>query len=319
MENIGQWVGIDISKANLDVYLRPLGKTFQVANKETAISGLIEELQTYSLNLIVLEATGGLETELLIQLQAAQLPVALINPRQGRDFAKATGKLAKTDAIDAQVLAHFGEALKPQVVAMESDLARQLKELISRRRQVVEIQTAEKNRRDRSRGKALTDIEQHLEYLEQSLKKLNQEIEELTQSNQEWIDKVNLLKTIPGIGQVISTTLVSYLPELGQLTAKQISRLVGVAPINHDSGQHKGKRMINGGRAPVRASLYMGAVVAIRHNPIIKDFYERLLSRGKPKKLAITACVRKMLVILNAMVRDQKRWQVSENLQPTSI
>lgn len=319
MENIGQWVGIDISKANLDVYLRPLGKIFQVANKETAISGLIEELQTYSLNLIVLEATGGLETELLIQLQAAQLPVALINPRQGRDFAKATGKLAKTDAIDAQVLAHFGEALKPQVVAMESDLARQLKELISRRRQVVEIQTAEKNRRDRSRGKALTDIEQHLEYLEQSLKKLNQEIEELTQSNQEWIDKVNLLKTIPGIGQVISTTLVSYLPELGQLTAKQISRLVGVAPINHDSGQHKGKRMINGGRAPVRASLYMGAVVAIRHNPIIKDFNERLLSRGKPKKLAITACVRKMLVILNAMIRDQKPWQVSKDLQPNSL
>ena len=318
MENIGQWVGIDISKATLDVHLRPLGKTFQVANKETAISGLIEELQTYSLNLIVLEATGGLETELLIQLQAAQLQVALINPRQGRNFAKAAGKLAKTDAIDAQVLAHFGEALKPQVVAMESDSARQLKELISRRRQVVEIQTAEKNRRDRSRGKALTDIEQHLEYLEQSLKKLNQEIEELTQSNQAWIEKVNLLKTIPGIGQVISTTLVSYLPELGQLTAKQISRLVGVAPINHDSGQHKGKRMINGGRAPVRASLYMGAVVAIRHNPIIKDFYERLLSRGKPKKLAITACVQKMLVILNAMVRDQKPWQVSEDLQPTS-
>lgn len=318
MEKTGQWVGIDISKANLDVYLRPIGKTFQVANKETAISGLIEELQTYSLNLIVLEATGGLETEILIQLQAAQLPVALINPRQGRDFAKATGKLAKTDAIDAQVLAHFGEALKPQVVAMESDSARQLKELISRRRQVVEIQTAEKNRRDRARGQALADIEQHLDYLEQSLKKLNQEIEELTQSNQEWIEKVNLLKTIPGIGQVISTTLVSYLPELGQLTAKQISRLVGVAPINHDSGQHKGKRMINGGRAPVRASLYMGAVVAIRHNPIIKDFYERLLSRGKPKKLAITACVRKMLVILNAMVRDQKPWQVSEDLQPTS-
>jgi len=287
MENTGQWIGIDISKATLDVYLRPLGKTFKVANQESAISGLIEELQTYSLNLIVLEATGGLETELLIQLQAAQLPVALINPRQGRDFAKATGKLAKTDAIDAQILAHFGEALKPQVLAIESDSARQLKELISRRRQVVEIQTAEKNRLDRARGKALADIEQHLEYLEQSLKKLNQEIEELTQSNQEWIDKVNLLKTIPGIGQVISTTLVSHLPELGQLTAKQISRLVGVAPINHDSGQHKGKRMINGGRASVRASLYMGAVVAIRHNPIIKDFYERLLSRGKPKKLAI--------------------------------
>ena len=272
MENIGQWVGIDISKATLDVHLRPLGKTFQVANKETAISGLIEELQTYSLNLIVLEATGGLETELLIQLQAAQLPVALINPRQGRDFAKAAGKLAKTDAIDAQVLAHFGEALKPQVVAMESDSARQLKELISRRRQVVEIQTAEKNRRDRSRGKALTDIEQHLEYLEQSLKKLNQEIEELTQSNQAWIEKVNLLKTIPGIGQVISTTLVSYLPELGQLTAKQISRLVGVAPINHDSGQHKGKRMINGGRAPSEPVFTWGLLLPYVIIPSLRIF-----------------------------------------------
>lgn len=316
MENTAQWVGIDVSKATLDVYIRPMGKILKVANTELDIFKLVEELKFYDLNLIVIEATGGLETELIIQLQAALLPVALINPRQGRDFAKATGKLAKTDAIDAQILAHFGEAMKPKVLAIESESARQLSELMSRRRQLVEMQTAEKNRRTRSRGKALADIEQHIEYLDQRLEKLNQEIEQLTQTNQQWLNKVNLLKTTPGIGPVISTTLVSDLPELGQLTGKQISRLVGVAPINHDSGQHKGKRMINGGRAHVRAILYMGAVVAMRHNPVIKTFYDRLVERGKSKKLALTACVRKILVILNAMVRDNQPWSVPDNLQP---
>lgn len=316
MENISQWVGIDVSKATLDVYIRPLGKALKVANTEIEIAHLVEQLKSYNLNLIVLEATGGLETELVIQLQAALLPVSLINPRQGRDFAKATGKLAKTDAIDAQILAHFGEAMKPQVLAIETEDARQLSELISRRRQLVEMQTAEKNRRLRSRGKALADIEAHLEYLQDRLKQLNQEIEELTQNNQQWIDKVNLLKTIPGIGQVISTTLVSDLPELGKLTAKQISRLVGVAPINHDSGQHKGKRMIHGGRAHIRATLYMGAVVAMRHNPVIKAFYQRLVERGKSKKLALTACVHKILVILNAMVRDHLPWCICDQKQP---
>lgn len=313
MENISVWVGIDVSKATLDVYIRPLGKAFKIANTESGIAGLVEQLKSSDLNLIVIEATGGLETELIIQLQAALLPVALINPRQGRDFAKATGKLAKTDTIDAQILAHFGEAMKPQVLAIESECARQLSELIGRRRQLVEMQTAEKNRRTRARGKALADIEAHIEYLDKRLSQLNQEIEELTRNNQQWIDKVNLLKTTPGIGQVISTTLVSDLPELGQLTAKQISRLVGVAPINHDSGQHKGKRMINGGRAHVRATLYMGAVVAMRHNPVIKAFYERLVERGKSKKLALTACVHKMLIILNAMVRDNLPWCLTDN------
>jgi transposase len=316
MENISQWIGIDVSKATLDVYIRPIGKAFQVANTEIEISNLVEQLKIYDVNLIVLEATGGLETELIIQLQSALLPVALINPRQGRDFAKATGKLAKTDAIDAQTLAHFGEAMKPPVLPIESETARQLGELISRRRQLVEMSTAEKNRRDRSRGKTLADIEAHIDYLDKRLQQINQAIEELTQNNQEWIEKVNLLKTTPGIGQVISTTLVSDLPELGQLTAKQISRLVGVAPINHDSGQHKGKRMINGGRAHVRAILYMGAVVAMRFNPVIKAFYQRLVERGKPKKLALTACVHKMLVILNAMVRDHLPWGAKDHLQP---
>lgn len=314
MENIAQWVGIDVSKATLDVYLRPMGKALKVANTESEISILVEQLKAYNLKLIVLEATGGLETELIIQLQAQELPVALINPRQGRDFAKATGRLAKTDAIDAQILAHFGEAMKPPVLAIESEQARQLSELISRRRQLVEMQTAEKNRRSRSRGKALADIEAHLDYLDKRLEQINSDIEQLTQNNNQLIAKVNLLKTTPGIGQVISTTLVSELPELGQLTAKQISRLVGVAPMNHDSGQHKGKRMIQGGRGHLRASLYMGAVVAIRHNPIIRDFYTRLVERGKAKKLALTACVHKMLVILNAMVRDNSPWRIPDDL-----
>lgn len=316
MENISVWVGIDVSKATLDIYLRPMGKALKVANTEVDIANLVEQLKFYDINLIVLEATGGLETELIIQLQAALLPVALINPRQGRDFAKATGKLAKTDAIDAQILAHFGEAMKPQVLAIESETARQLSELISRRRQLVEMQTAEKNRRSRARGKALADIEAHLDYLDKRLEQINSEIEQLTQNNTQWTDKVNLLKTTPGIGQVISTTLVSDLPELGQLTSKQISRLVGVAPINHDSGQHKGKRMISGGRAHIRATLYMGAVVAIRYNPAIKAFYTRLVERGKSKKLALTACVHKMLVILNAMVRDNLPWRVTDDLAP---
>lgn len=235
-----------------------MGKAMKVANTKEDRAKLVETLKSYTVNLIVLEATGGWETELVIQLQEADLPVALINPRQGRDFAKATGKLAKTDAIDAQILAHFGEAMQPQILAVESEESRQLGDLISRRRQLVEMRTAEKNRRERARGKALVDIEAHLEYLDNCLEKLNQEIEELTQANQQWLEKVNLLKTVPGIGQVISTTLVSDLPELGQLTAKQISRLVGVAPINPDSGQHKGKRMIQGGRAQIRATLSMG-------------------------------------------------------------
>jgi transposase len=332
MENKSQWVGIDVSKATLDVYLRPMGKAIKIANNEEGITDLVKQLKAVEVNLIVLEATGGLETEVIIQLQTALLPVAMINPRQGRDFAKATGRLAKTDAIDAQILAHFGEAMKPSVLAIESESARQLSELVSRRRQLVEMRTAEKNRSSRARGKALANIQAHLEYLEQTIKEVNQEIEQLNQNNQSSIDKINLVKTVPGIGPIISTTLVADLPELGQLTAKQIARLVGVAPINHDSGalrsgfptmkaqqdsgQHQGKRRISGGRGHIRAALYMGAVVAMRHNPIIKAFYERLVERGKSKKLALTACVRKMLVILNAMVRANQPWKVTDVLIP---
>jgi len=311
MDELSQYIGIDVSKARLDIYIRPMGKALKVANTPLEIANLVKEIKSYNINVIVIEATEGLETEAITQFQQACLPVALINPRQGRDFAKATGKLAKTDTIDAQILAHFGEAMKPKVLEIESEDARQLSELISRRRQLVEMLTAEKNRCNRARGEALNDIEIHIEFLKKRLDKLNEEIEELTTNNQQWQEKVNLLKTTPGIGQVIATTLVADLPELGKLSAKCISKLVGVAPLNYDSGKLKGKRMIWGGPAHVRATLYMGAVVAMRFNPVIKSFYDRLVERGKSKKLALTACVHKMLIILNAMMRDNKAWSVS--------
>ena len=311
MSNTCQWIGIDVSQGTLDIYIRPLGKALKVKNNETEIARLVESLQPYSIALIVIEATGGLETELVIQFLEAELPVSEIEPRQGRDFAKATGRLAKTDAIDAQTLAHYGEAMKPPLLAASTEESRQLRELMSRRRQLVEMQTAQMFRRSRARGKARADILAHIDYLEQRLEQLNQEIEELTQNNSEWTQKVELLKTMPGIGKVISRTLVSDLPELGQLNGKKISRLVGVAPLNYESGKYQGKRRIQGGRAGVRAALYMGSVVAMRHNPVIKAFYERLVEKGKSKKLALTACMRKILVILNAMISQNRPWQNS--------
>lgn len=311
MSKTPQWIGIDVSQETLDVYIRPLGKAMQISNSQIEIAKLVKFFQGYLIERVVVEATGKLESELVLQLQESQFPVSLINPRQGRDFAKATGHLAKTDAIDAKTLAHYGEAMKPMLLASSSPESRQLRELMSRRRQLIEMQTAEKNRRSRARGKALEDIEAHLDYLNQRLEQLNRDIEQLTQSCSEWTEKVELLKTMPGIGPAISTTLVSDLPELGQLSAKKIARLVGVAPLNFDSGKYKGQRKIQGGRAAIRAILYMGAVVAMRHNPAIKVFYERLVKKGKPKKLALTACMRKLLVMLNAMVRDNRPWQYS--------
>jgi transposase len=312
MSKTAQWIGIDVSQQTLDVYIRPLGQAIRIPNSPTEIAQLVESWKGEPIKRVVVEATGKLERELVIQLQEARFPVSVINPRQGRDFAKATGRLAKTDAIDAQTLAYYGSALKPPVLESSSAESRQLQELMSRRRQLTEMQTAEKNRSSRARGKALADIKAHLEYLKGRLEQLDAEIEELTHSCEEWSSKVELLKTMPGIGQRIATTLVSDLPELGQLNAKKIARLVGVAPLNFDSGKYKGQRRIQGGRASVRAMLYMGAVVAMRHNPAIKVFYERLVKKGKPKKLALTACLRKLLVMLNAMVRDHRPWQYSE-------
>ncbi|HEY9661423.1 MAG TPA: transposase [Allocoleopsis sp.] len=311
MEQQSQWVGIDVSKASLDVYLRPSGTQFQVTNQASGIVELIGQLQAFKIRQVILEASGGLELEAAQALQEQGVAISIINPRQGRDFAKASGKLAKTDRIDAAVLAHFGEAMQPAITVLSSVNEQALQEAVTRRRQLVEILTAEKNRQSSLRGKMRQSVEEHLEWLEERIRELDREIEELSQSQAEWRSRITILKSVPGIGNVIATTLVAALPELGQVSDKRISALVGVAPFNRDSGKYRGSRTIWGGRSSVRAVLYMGTLVAVQHNPVLKAFYARLLAQGKAKKVALTACMHKLLRILNAMIRDGKTWQPS--------
>lgn len=304
-----KWVGIDISQKTLDIHIRPESETFQVSHDAQGISKVVEKCRSLNPERIIIEATGGLEIELAVALFQAQLPVVVINPRQARDFARATGQLAKTDAIDAAILAHFGEAIKPPVRPLSSQEERQLSALITRRRQLVDMRTAEKNRRSSCPPSIREEIEAHLEWLTERIEQINQEIEQLTQNSQAWQQRMELLRSVPGVGPVIASTLVAELPELGQLSGKQISRLVGLAPLARDSGKFRGKRMIGGGRTSVRCALYMGALVAIRHNPVLKAFYQSLVARGKAKKVALTACLHKLIIILNAIVRDSKPWQ----------
>lgn len=308
-EKIAQWVGIDVSKHYLDVYVRPQQLALRVKNNLSGIVNLSEQLQSIKPELIVLEATGGMELEVAEKLSSAGLAVSIINPRQARDFGKATGKLAKTDAIDAKVLAHFGEAIRPRVTIMSDEREKQLKDLVSRRRQLVEMISAEKARLAGKTGEIKQDIQDHIEWLEQRLQQINQQLEKLIEDNSQWTAKVKQLQAVPGVGEVTATTLIAALPELGQLSGKQISCLVGLAPLNRDSGQFRGKRMIIGGRAAIRCALYMATLVGIRFNPVIKAFYERLLQKGKLKKVALTACMHKLLIILNAMVKSGKLWQ----------
>jgi transposase len=304
-----QWVGIDVSKSNLDVYLRPSSKQFQLENHASGIAQLIRHLQSFEIEQVILEASGGLELGAAQALQEHGFPVSIINPRQGRDFAKASGKLAKTDRIDASVLAHFGQAMQPAITVLSSANQQALQDAVTRRRQLVEMLTAGKNRQGKMRGKMRQNIDVHLEWLEERIRELDQEIEQLSQSRAEWQSRISLLKSVPGIGSVIATTLVAALPELGQVSGKRISALVGVAPFNRDSGKYRGARTIWGGRASIRAVLYMGTLVAVRHNPILSAFYARLLAQGKAKKVALVACMHKLLRILNAMIRDDKPWQ----------
>lgn len=315
-----QWVGIDVSKASLDVYLRPSGQAFQLPNGPDGLTELVERLEGVSVQQVILEATGGLEMAAAQTLQAQGLAVSVINPRQGRDFARASGKLAKTDRIDASVLAHFGAAMQPALSVLASSEQKALQEALTRRRQLVEMLTAEKNRQSQAQGKLRQRIETHLEWLQQGIKELDEEIEQLSQAQAQWRSAITLLKSVPGIGKVIATTLVAELPELGQVSDKRISALVGVAPFNRDSGRYRGTRTIWGGRARIRAVLYMGALVAVRHNPVIKAFYARLLAHGKAKKVALTACMHKLLRILNAILRDAKPWQApSAPTQPPQV
>ncbi|MBC7998072.1 MAG: IS110 family transposase [Leptolyngbya sp.] len=311
MNQTAYWVGIDVSKAQLDGHIRPTAEAFQVANTEAGIAALVQRLQQLQPTLVVMEATGGLEAPAAAALALAQLPVAVVNPRQVRDFAKATGKLAKTDAIDAQVLAHFAEAVQPAVRPLADAASQQLAEIVARRRQVVEMLTAEKNRLGTVRGAMQQDIEAHIAWLETRLEALEAQLKQGIEQSPLWLARVNLLQSVPGVGAVLSSTLLVNLPELGTLTHKQISSLVGVAPLNRDSGKKRGQRVIWGGRAQVRAALYMSALAATRYNPVIKAFYERLCAKGKLKKVALTACMHKLLIILNAMVKTGTPWQLN--------
>jgi transposase len=302
------WIGIDISKDVLDIHLLPQGLTLQQPNSDVGVQSLIEQLNPLSPSLVVVESTGGLERLLVSGLQAATIPVAIANPRKVKGFAIALGK-AKTDKLDAQVIAQFAQAVQPKSHSAVAPQAQQLSDLVRRRQQLVEMQVAEKNRLSRASETVQLDIKAHIEEMKQRIETLNEQIQSLAQQQSDWQRKDEILQSVKGIGKVSSALCLAELPELGTISAKQIARLVGVAPINHDSGKHKGKRMISGGRTSVRCGLYMATLVAIRHNPVIQQFYERLLANGKLKKVALVACMRKLLVILNAMIRDNKSWQ----------
>lgn len=302
------YIGIDVAKAQLDVAVRPTGENWQVATDLQGITQLQERLQELAPTLIVLEATGGLELPLVGALGAAGLPVVVVNPRQVRDFARALGRLAKTDALDAQVLAHFGEAAKPQLRPLADSQTQELKALVARRRQVVEMLVAEKNRQRRTLPRVQQRIARHLKVLEQELAELDRDLGQLLRQSPLWREQEDLLRSVPGIGPTLAATLLAQLPELGSLGRRQIAALAGVAPLNRDSGTLRGKRTTWGGRASLRAALYMATLAATRWNPAIRAFYLRLCGTGKAKKVALTACMRKLLCILNAMLKHGQSW-----------
>lgn len=308
------YVGIDVSKATLDIAILPDSEQWTIGNTVRAVGKLVSRLKALSPALIVLEATGGIESPVMATLGAASLPVVAVNPRQVRDFAKATGRLAKTDKLDARVLALFGERVQPTPRPLPDVEAQELSALLARRRQFIAMLTAERNRLSRALPRVQSGIEEHIGWMKEKLKKLDEELTQVLQRSPLWQAHEKLLRSVPGVGPVLTTTLLAELPELGSLDRKQIAALVGVAPLNRDSGVLRGKRTTWGGRAPVRAALYMAAVVATRFNPVIRSFYSRLLAAGKAKKLAITACMRKLITILNAMLKHHTAWKPTEVL-----
>ena len=308
-------VGIDVSKDSLDVSVRPLNLDWSLANNPKELVGLVSKLKQLAPERIIVEATGRLETLLVSQLAAASLPVVVINPRQARDFAKATGQLAKTDRVDARLLAHFGEALKPRLRPMPNDEARNFEAILMRRRQLVDMLAAEKNRLAISTHQAriARDIKEHIRFLEKRIAGCDSDLRHAIEESEVWRVKDDLMKSVPGIGEVTSQTMIAILPELGELTNKQIAALAGLAPFVRESGRWRGESHIGGGRAEVRKVLYMATLTAIRCNPVIGGFYERLKGRGKKRKVAMTACMRKLLTILNAIVRDGRPWSEQQN------
>lgn len=311
MDTPAVFAGIDVSKAVLDVALRPTGERFSAANDDVGIRSVLERLRSHPSVLVVLEATGGFENALVAALGTADVSVVVANPRQIRDFARATGQLAKTDRIDAEILALFAERVRPEPRPLPDEAAQALDALLTRRRQLLEMLIAERNRLLLARPPVRKSISEHIRWLERQLSGVDRDLERSVQQSPLWRAKEDLLRSVPGIGPVVSRTLLGELPELGRLSHKQIAALVGVAPLARDSGTLHGKRIVWGGRAPVRSALYMGALVASRHNPVIRTFYQRLRAAGKPRKVALTACMRKLLVILNAMARDNAPWRVA--------
>jgi transposase len=308
MANSHVFVGIDVAQATLVVAIRPTGEAWQFANAESAFGELVERLRQLTPALIVLEATGGIHVPVVAALAAAQLPVVAVNPRQVRDFAKATGKLAKTDRIDAQVLAHFAEAVRPEVRPLPDAATQELASLIARRRQLMEMRVAEHNRSRAAPARIRAQIREHVDWLNRQIDELDRDISQRVRSSPAWRERDAVYRSAPGVGPVVSTTLLADLPELGTVSHKQIAALVGLAPLNQDSGTKSGKRVIWGGRASVRAALYMATLAAIKWNAPIRAFYERLVALHKPKKVALTACMHKLLCILNAMARRQAHW-----------
>lgn len=309
-ENHEIFIGIDVSKGTLDVKVHPTGQQWQFSNDDKGRREALNALLPLKPTLIVMEATGGLEMPIAVELSTAGLGVAIVNPRQVRDFAKALGRLAKTDRIDSEVLALFGEKLRPEVRPLKDEQQRALSALLSRRRQLVEMRTAEKNRLGSMTDQAVkTDLQEHVKWLDARLKETDKGLDKLIRQSSVWKAKEDLLCGFKGVGPVVARTLTAELPELGALNRKEIAALAGLAPFNRDSGTLRGRRSIFGGRGAVRSALYMGAMSAIRYNPAIKAMYERLIKAGKLKKVAITACMRKILTILNAMVRNGTTWQ----------
>ena len=312
------YVGIDVSKATLDVAILPTGRHFVVSNDEAGIDELLGGFDDPNKPiLVVLEASGGYERAVAAAIAASGIAVAVVNPRQTRDFARATGKLAKTDRLDAKALAGFAEAVRPKPRALPEEEAQEFRAILARRRQLIQMMSAEKNRLGSAASKAVARrIRAHVRWLEKELSRTDRDLEEAIEGSPVFKENEALLRSVPGVGPVLCRTLLSELPELGSLAPRELSALVGVAPLNRDSGTLRGKRAVWGGRSRVREALYMGALVASRHNPHIKEFYERLVAAGKPKKVALVACMRKLLVILNALLRDRTPWRYPHALNP---
>jgi len=317
MEPGAVFIGIDVGKAYLDVAERPGGTPWRVAHDEAGLTGLVARWRAQPPTLIVLEATGGLEVPLVAALGAAGLAVVVVNPRQVRHFAGAIGQLAKTDRLDATLLAHFAEVVRPTPRPLPDAQAQALTALVTRRSQIVAMLVAEQQRLHTAPPSVRARVETHVSWLRTEREALEEELRQAIEQSPLWRERDDLLQSVPGVGRTLATTLIADLPELGRLNRKEIAALAGVAPLNHDSGQHRGRRVIWGGRAHLRAALYMGTLVGVRHNPVLHPFYKRLLAAGKPKKVALVACMHKLLIILNAMVAHQTRWAPSLKVVPS--